>query len=515
LIVVVPRRGFGLYGRSVSAVEADSRRVSQYVGLHGARGDPDAVRPCLLAAGALIMAYPLLSATHRMAAFLIVSLSTLPAAVIGLRRTSPGQRLPWWLLLSSLISLNTDNVTWYWYVFVEHLPTGDGTIAGAFAALGQIFMFSAAITVVARRGRNDIGGMIDSTIVSVAVGGVLWIALLFPHLRAARMDVISQATTCVAVFMLTGILGALVRLLSTAKWSIPALWLLSAALTCSLTGIISVALTLDAATQARPPWTDMIYMGGYAALTLFGLDRSAGELLRPGPPPKDNLTGTRLIFLGLALGAMPVAGGIRATLGHDVSGGLLAAIAALVTPLVMLRIWRVAAERSWAMGALRYQAHHDALTGLPNRRDFADRLAAALHSGRSLVVLFCDLDGFKAVNDRLGHPAGDELLVEVANRLRRCVRVGDVVSRFGGDEFVILCLDAQRADVTEVCRRMEYAFSQPVVLNGEPVVVGASIGTVVGEDVVDAEELIHRADAAMYAAKQQRPDRPGVHAVVG
>jgi diguanylate cyclase (GGDEF)-like protein len=497
----------------VSAVEADGQRVGPYSALHSAGGDHGTTGPYLLASAALILAYPLLSATQRMVAFLIMSFSTLPAVVAGLRRTAPRQRLPWWLLLGALVSLNADNVTWYSYVFVGHLSTGDGTIASAFAALGQIFMFCAAITLVSRRGRNDIGGMIDTTIMSVAVGGAIWISMLFPHLRATHVPVMSQVSTCVAVFMLTGILGALARLLLTAKRFIPALWLLMAAMTCSLTGIITVSMLINPSTGTRPAWTDMIYMGGYAALALFGLDRSASELLRPGPAPKDHLSNPRLAFLGLALGAMPVVGGVRHGLGQDVEGGLLAVIAALVTPLAMLRIWRVASERSWAEWALRYQANHDGLTGLPNRREFAARLTAALQGGRPLVVLFCDLDGFKAVNDRLGHAAGDRLLVEVASRLRQCVRAGDVVSRFGGDEFVLLCADAQQHDATQVCKRIEYAFSQPVDLNGEAVFVGASIGTVLGDGVTDAEALIHRADAAMYAAKQIRLDEPGVRMV--
>jgi diguanylate cyclase (GGDEF)-like protein len=504
----------------VSAVDADGQRAGPYSGLHCAPaeyGTTGPTGPYLLASAALLLTYPLLSGTQRMAAFLIVSVSTLPATVVGLRRTAPGQRLPWWLLLGALASLNADNITWYWYVFVEHLPTGDGTVAGAFAAVGQIFMFCAAITVVARRGRNDIGGMIDATIMSMAVGGVLWISMVFPHMRATHVDAMTQVATCVAVFMLTGILGALARLLLTAKQFIPALWLLVAALACSLTGIITVAMLINPSTGDRPAWTDMIYMGSYAALALFGLDRSVDELLRPGPAHKDNLSNARLAFLGLALGAMPIVGGIRHGLGHNVEGGLLAAIAALVTPLVMLRIWRVASERSWAEWALRYQANHDALTGLPNRREFADRLTAALHGGHPLVVLFCDLDGFKAVNDRLGHAAGDRLLIEVAGRLRRCVRAGDVVSRFGGDEFVILCDDARQQDAVEVCRRIEYELSQPVELRGEPVFVGASVGTVIGDGDGDgatyAEALIHRADAAMYAAKQNRPDAPGVRMV--
>ncbi len=291
---------------------------------------------------------------------------------------------------------------------------------------------------------------------------------------------------------------------------IPALWWLVAALVCSLGGIITVSLLLDPATGARPGWTDMIYLGAYGALGLCGLDRSAVALLRPGPQPVDDLTVGRLAFLGLALAALPIVGGLRQLFGYGVDGPLIAVGAAIVTPLVMLRIGRLSAERSWAEWMLRHRASHDALTGLANRREFTDRLAARLADGRPFLVLFCDLDGFKQVNDRFGHAGGDRLLVEVAARLRRCVHEGDLVSRFGGDEFMILCGDC---DAVDLCARVERALAEPIHLDGEPTRVGASIGTVTGESAADVRELIHRADAAMYAAKQGRRDAPGVRAV--
>jgi diguanylate cyclase (GGDEF)-like protein len=491
-------------------------RPDGYAGLHCARGDRRASIAYLVAAAVIITSYPFLSETPRMLGFLFVSLTTVPFVVIGLRRTPAGDRGPWWFLLAALISLNADNLTWYWYVYVQRLPTGDGTVSGLFAALGQICMFAGALAIVARRGRNDVGGLIDTTIVSMAAGGVIWYFLLLPHLRAVHMVASMQVSTGVAVFMLTGVLGALARMLLTTGRFIPALWLLVGALTCSLSGIVTVSLLLDPVTGARPGWTDVIYLGGYTALGLFGLDRSVGELLRPGPAPSDDLTGGRLVFLGLALAAMPIVGGVRQLLGREVDGLLVAVGAAVVTPLVMVRIGRLSSERSWAEWAVRHWAGHDGLTGLPSRQEFVNRLTGALRDERRPVVLFCDLDGFKAVNDRFGHAGGDRLLIEVAARLRRCVRDRDLVSRFGGDEFVILCRGGHPDSgtgtdaVSELCRRIEYVLSRPIELDGEPVLLGASVGTVTADGKADAEELIHRADVAMYTAKQRRHEAPGV-----
>jgi diguanylate cyclase (GGDEF)-like protein len=460
----------------------------------------------LLISIAGIAVYPLLSDIQKMVGYLAMSFAPVAAVMIGLNRTPVGGRKPFWFLLAALISFNAGNVAWYWYVFAMHLPTGDGTIAGIFAALGQIFMFCGAITIVARHGRNDVGGMIDSTIMSMVAGGVIWDFVLLPHMRAVDTPQMTQVATCVTVFMLTGVLGCMARLVLTAKEFIPAMWLLVAAMACSLSGVLTVSLVVAPGTSGRPAYTDMIYLAGFAALGLCALARSVVRLLQPGPAPKDDLTKGRLAFLGLALCVMPAVGGAREFLGQPVDVALLAVGTAAVTPLVMVRIWRVWSER---VRLLRYQASHDPITTLPNRHEFANRLNVSLGGGRPLVVLFCDLDGFKAVNERFGHAGGDQLLMEAAERLRRCTREEDTVSRFGADEFAILCVDAEHGSAPELRRRIEKLFRDPFHVNGEPVLMGASVGVVCDDRVENGDQLIQRADAAMYAAKQERREMRG------
>ena len=152
------------------------------------------------------------------------------------------------------------------------------------------------------------------------------------------------------------------------------------------------------------------------------------------------------------------------------------------------------------------RARHDALTGLANRTLFLDRVEQAVALGRRggprLAVLFLDLDGFKAVNDRFGHDAGDELLVVVAGRLAGCLREGDSVARFGGDEFAVLLHDIEKPGQVEyVCRRILAALRPVVLVNGHEVVVEASIGVAVATADDDADDLLHNADMAMYRAK--------------
>ncbi len=169
---------------------------------------------------------------------------------------------------------------------------------------------------------------------------------------------------------------------------------------------------------------------------------------------------------------------------------------------------RDVSERHRLEEQMRYFAYHDVLTRLPNRMLFTDRLdqalAQAVRAGEPLAVLFVDLDDFKAVNDTLGHDAGDLLLVEVAARLKSCVRKGDTVARQGGDEFMVLLARVDAPDrAGEIAGRILDALRRPYLLHGRQMLVSASIGVAVyPADGADTATLMRSADLAMYAAKQ-------------
>lgn len=156
----------------------------------------------------------------------------------------------------------------------------------------------------------------------------------------------------------------------------------------------------------------------------------------------------------------------------------------------------------------RRQARHDALTGLANRLQFRDSaeqtLSLAKRTGQPFGLIGLDLNGFKQVNDTLGHHSGDLLLKHVAERLAECVRDTDVVARLGGDEFAILLPNVTSVtDATDVAQRLQETIRQPLDLDGQPATVGASIGVAVFPDHGDdIEALLQRADSAMYHAKR-------------
>jgi diguanylate cyclase (GGDEF)-like protein len=453
--------------------------------------------------GTMTAVHPLLPTGARAVLYFSVSaLTVLPIAWL-LRRLRPGDRLAWWLLLTAMSLLTAGNsVT----AFGGAAQRGRAELL---ITLAHSTLLAAAVTMAMRRGRRDVGGMLDVSVAAIGLAGLVWTALLFPHLTAMDVAAGEQVALLVSILVLAGVLGALVRVWLVSGRGIRALRLFIVALICALAGNLFLGMTSASMTLARPAWIEVFFLVAYACVGLAPLDPSVHELLTPGQAPRDGLSVRRLVFLGVALVVAPVAGGLREMLGLPADGPLLALGSALVAPLVMIRVGRLVAERARAEEALRHQATHDLLTGLPNRVEFLARLGAALERERaagrpSVVVLFCDLNGFKQVNDRLGHLAGDRLLTEVGARIGAGLRAGDTLARYGGDEFLVLCEDPFQWDAAQrLTAYIEGALTAPFPLAGESVLVSASVGAVLSDGDLAAEELIRRADQAMYVAKHQ------------
>ena len=177
----------------------------------------------------------------------------------------------------------------------------------------------------------------------------------------------------------------------------------------------------------------------------------------------------------------------------------------------VVAIVRDITERKLAEQRIRHLAHHDDLTGLPNRSLLRDRLGQAIRDaerkGGAVGLAFIDLDGFKLVNDGLGHNAGDELLKVVGTRMGQCLRRNDTLARFGGDEFVILLPDisGDPLAITPLLEKVRQAVTEPVEVEGQEVQVSCSMGVVLyPRDGEDANTLMMNADAAMYRAKEHK-----------
>jgi diguanylate cyclase (GGDEF)-like protein len=189
--------------------------------------------------------------------------------------------------------------------------------------------------------------------------------------------------------------------------------------------------------------------------------------------------------------------------------------ALVVTAAVIWRMWQLLQDREKARQSLRHHATHDDLTGLPNRRALYELLHARVAvtgdgSGQvaPFALLFLDLDGFKAINDTLGHEAGDAVLIEVAARIRMALRDRDVLTRPSGDEFVAVCDGPiDRALARQIADRIHEQIVAPITVRGVEVAIGASIGVALppalsGDRTRDADRMMRLADHAMYDAKR-------------
>ena len=178
-------------------------------------------------------------------------------------------------------------------------------------------------------------------------------------------------------------------------------------------------------------------------------------------------------------------------------------------PVRMMGVVRDITDERLVVDEMRILAHHDPLTSLPNRLLFEDRLQQAIERAkrhnRMVGIIFIDLNNFKPVNDEFGHMAGDQVLIAIANRLRKAVRQSDTVSRIGGDEFVLILDELKSADgARRVAEKVLEAISVPYEIGGQKRAVSASLGISLYPDHgTSLDQLIHVADLAMYAAKRE------------
>ena len=180
-------------------------------------------------------------------------------------------------------------------------------------------------------------------------------------------------------------------------------------------------------------------------------------------------------------------------------------------------IYRDLSERMKYEEQIKYQAYHDGLTGLPNRRAFYEKMHECILMAKRyqhiVAIMFVDLDGFKSVNDNFGHDIGDLLLKETGKRLQECVRETDIVARMGGDEFTLILPEiVANRDANQVAKQIKRVLSETFELNGHSITISSSIGiSIFPDDGDDEEVLVKKADGAMYKAKQAGKNTYRVH----
>ena len=444
----------------------------------------------------------------------------------GVGRFRPAHPAAWRLVELGLwchagygvVGLGRATLLWPWWEQAETAVDGAGHVSVAAAAV----MF-----VALRRPGADRDGLIDLATVLVAGGLLAWRVVAGGLLSGAAAR---PAPIAVALLMAAATVVGLRLHRHRAPSAV--LLTLAAALVLALVGdVAEVAGGGEVSRAQEALWlTAALLVGAVARHPRMRV------LSQAEPRVERQVSSVRLVGLGAALLVNPM----LVVLPRPPVGEQAAWFAGGVGALTVLVLWRIGrlvtdrervrhdlveqiAQRDALAAALQHAATHDALTGLPNRAVLVRALQAQLsRPAVNAAVLFVDLDGFKPVNDQLGHAAGDELLVLVAGRLRSCLREGDVAARLGGDEFGLLVHGApdlgddrhdrddsddkhevQDLAAPRVADRIRYALSQPFALSCGTVTIGASIGTAhVDGGPMTAEELLQRADAAMYEAKR-------------
>jgi diguanylate cyclase (GGDEF)-like protein len=455
--------------------------------------------------------------TARFVLYDLVFLSAVVMLFVGPRLHRPRPSGPWRILGIGMSLFFVRDIVLI-YVLGTTAPAGAlGIVDSVTIIVGLMMGVVATVRMVRlRAGGADREGVADGLAVAAATAILLWEFLVVPRLGAAgNLD--DAAVSLVVFVLLQAVLvgvGGRVLFVGTAR--VPSAWLLFGTVPIGLASSIGEIIMVREGAPAHASWVEWAFIFYFACLGLAALHPSMVELTRPAPPDASNLPFARLAVLGLALVTSPLMilrrGGFALTALAPAVAGLL------LTLIVCWRLGRLLVERDRGRRELAHQAFHDSLTGLPNRAMLSARLERAVSgagepAAGTLAVLLLDLDGFKAVNDSLGHDAGDRLLVVVAERLLDCVRPGDLVARLGGDEFVIL-LDrlTGTTEAVAVAERVLHRLAEPVLVEGRELPVRTSVGIAIGASGAGAgdqfaQDLLRDADVAMYYAKRQGTHR--------
>jgi diguanylate cyclase (GGDEF)-like protein len=432
----------------------------------------------------------------------LLAVGAILAGVVLHRRSGPSLFPPWrtepWLPITAGVAVLA--VTNGGTLAAAHPSAPSGMLALAaypLIAAGLLRMLSGRLP----NRRADV--LVEAGLVATLFGLALWALVAPGRLEFGLSMAVSVTTVALAALDLL-LLTVAVHLLLLPGDRIFVYRATALAVGYLLGAHVTAAVGIFGGDQGPSGIVRGLLVAAFAFFALAALDPSMRRLFEPltGEPP--SFSPAHLVLTEMGLLAAPAVVALNAH-RHLAIAAAPAIGATVLSVVVAVYLGTLLLQRS----TIERRAEHDSLTGLPNRTLFGDRLSRALaHARRNdlpVAVLFVDLDRFKHVNDSLGHATGDELLRQVARRLRACVRDEDTVARLGGDEFALLLPHISGVDgAVVIARRLLDAFTVPVGLGEQEVVVSPSIGiSLFPQDGDDAAALVEGADAAMYRAKDR------------
>ena len=425
-------------------------------------------------------------------------------------RRRPDERSAWLWLAAACVVWGAAAGVWTWYELVLGQPSPSpswGDIGFIGYALPAVIGVSRLASSGRTRGRS--GTWLDVLVISLGMFTLSWLLVLgqlTSGLSSASWLVgfVTLAYPAVDVVLASVVIGQGMRVGRGRRLS----WLLlgSGLLCITASDTLWVRMALERDLQP----TDVINASWFATFLLIGLAALAPASSNRQPTEhRLSLAQECLPILPVLLVAAALPFTHQFWAGSQVTAGLLVALAGAVVGryvLVTRDHLRLAdqleSKVSERTAELEYLAYHDTLTGLPNREAFMRQLISRIDDPEhACAVLYLDLDGFKSVNDGLGHSVGDHVLQVVGARLRSALRSGDFLARLGGDEFGVVATATDAASAERLAERLIDALSAPVAVRGRRLAMGVSIGIAPRDRMDTAEELLRNADLAMYQMK--------------
>ena len=433
-----------------------------------------------------------------------IGLAAVIATLVGIRNKRPENRLAWKLIVAGLISFLAGDVCYYILDAVNDTAPFPSVADALYLCMYPLVICGLLRLIRQRSPGRDWASLLDAAIAAVGTFAVLGVLVIDTYVADGSMQFAGRLISVCYPVMDVALVAVAVRLVGVVPLRRPAYALLTAGL-CSLLVADTIYGVLNSAgTFETGGFADLFWLGFYVLIGAAALQPSVvgSTQLRSS---SSQISRARLVMLCLVTLAVPM---IDLIWGRQADKVLTAWTSMVMFVLVLGRLGGL-------MGVVmrsEQRARLDTLTGLANRLLFDEHVAKSVERGGDGVisVLFVDLDDFKVVNDSIGHQAGDDLLIAVADRLRSCVRSEDLVARLSGDEFAVLLESAvDQHEALGVVSRLQEKMRMPVVVGGREVFISASIGLVVEpRSMVDRPQaLLQAADVAMYRAKSKGKGR--------
>ncbi len=465
----------------------------------------------------MTVGYLLLSVAAAMAYFIVpttplsklllyngIGLAAVIATLVGIRHKSPETRGAWKLIVAGLISFLAGDVCYYILDAVNETAPFPSAADALYLCMYPLVICGLLKLIRQRSPGRDSASLLDAAIAAVGTFAVLGVLFIDTYVSDGSMQFAGRLISVCYPVMDVALVAVAVRLVGVLPLRRPAYALLTAGL-CSLLVADTIYGVLNSAgTFETGGFADLFWLGFYVLVGAAALQASVAGTAQVRKS-SSQISKSRLVMLCLITLAVPM---IDLVWGRQSDKVLTALTSMVMFVLVLGRLGGL-------MGVVlrsEQRARLDTLTGLANRLLFDEHVANSVERGGDgiIAVLFVDLDDFKVVNDSIGHQAGDDLLIAVADRLRSCVRAEDLVARLSGDEFAVLLESAVDQDeAMNVVRRLQEKMRLPVFVGGREVFISASIGLVVEPRslVERPQALLQAADVAMYRAKSKGKGR--------